>query len=212
MILFRPPLLAAALIAGAFASHQSVHAAIVYNEATDGAFSMDNTNPTDLGSLMTGTNRIGGTIAFGQDNIDFFTFVVPENTQVIAWDVLQYQSSDSLGFVGLALGTQFPFPVLPQGSMPGNQITGGSTFGLVNLTAGNSNILDGMPGNGSGIGFEGQFPDPIRLQPGTYTAIVQQLGDTTNYEFGLQVAAVPEPSGGLALAAIGVAAAWRRKR
>jgi len=181
----------------------SVHAAATFGPN----FSNDNTSPTDLGVLMPGVSTVSGVVDNAPINSDFFTFQIAPGQELSGWDLLSYQSADNIAFVAINDAATFPFSILGFGTTPGQeaQFLGGSTFGPGNV---NSDILP-LIGSIAGRRFTGP------LGAGTYTVMVQQLGgDATNYSFGLNVTAVPEPSTvfALALAALVFVVYLQRRR
>jgi hypothetical protein len=115
------------------------------------------------------------------------------------------------GFTGVQVGTSFVGSPFSAGSYAGYAHFGtGAVNGALpptNLVG--ADLLPIMANPTLAIGATGLT---IPLGPGTYTFLIQQLGDATSYRFDYEVVAVPEPAASV-LAAGGLAwLAWRRRR
>jgi hypothetical protein len=166
-----------------------------WNEASDGDITGDRFAPLFLGAGL-GSNTITGTVVTG--DIDYFTFVVPAGAELVALNLLNYNSLDELAFVAVQQGNVFtvdaanPTPV----GLLGYTLYGEFFEGL--------NILPDI-GQGSGAtGFTGPLP------AGQYVFWNQQTGiEITDYTFEFVI--VPAP-GGLALLGSSGLLTLRRRR
>ena len=163
---------------------------------TDNPISIDNLNPTQLGTLTPGSNLISGFLetAFITGRVDVLTFEIPAGFEwsglfVNEFEYLTDPGNDRAGFLAINDADFFPFDTDDLNiniSPPVDEslFLGGTTFGLDNLpSAGGGNILPNA-GQFAGRGFSSPLP------AGTYTIYTQQNGPSNRYTLDVQVTAV----------------------
>jgi hypothetical protein len=165
------------------------HGEVVYDEATMGDLSADNTLPTPVFfQFQPGTNTVVGEISDG--TADIFTFEIAEGYQLSSLVLSGYDQPDDRMFVAMSAGDQFPSsfdevndPFFPDTS----EWLGSLLIGDADL---NNDVLAliGGPQNLGGTGFTPP------LGSGEYSFYIQQTGDVTSYSLDFNVTAVPEPS------------------
>ncbi|MGC6432315.1 MAG: hypothetical protein ACON5F_14820 [Jejuia sp.] len=134
----------------------------VHDEALNGDLGDDFNAPTVL-PFVFGQNEV---IAFqSQSDVDYFTFTVPENTELSQIILDEYQSSDDAGFIGIVRGSSFPNNAQSTGS---GDLLGGLVYGLSNRGTNMINLIGALSG---AEGFAGS------LQAGTYSVWLNQTGD-----------------------------------
>ena len=192
--------------------------AATYNEGVSGDLSNNQASPTPL-SLTLGSNSIIGNVnGSGGDSQDWIALTVPTGLEMTSYVNAVYSSTDSQGFTGFQVGASFV----------GSAFTAGSYAGYAHFGTGatNSGINGGAPTTTVGVDLLPLMANPSvaagatgftpPLGAGTYTFLIQQLGASTNYEFDINVSAVPEPAtlGLLGFGGVGAIAALslRRKR
>jgi len=161
---------------------------LIWNESTHGQLSTAPQSPTPL-TLSLGDNLIIATI--GGVNRDYFKFTVQPTQSLTGFQLVSYDSMDSVAWIALQTGSAWTAGDNPQ-LMRFHQHFGTAT------TLG-SNLL----------GISSSSP----LSPDNYVVRVQQLGATTSYSLNLSV--VPEPSM-ITMAIAGIACGgfsmWRRRK
>ena len=167
---------------------------------SDNPISIDNLNPTQLGTLTPGSNLISGFLetAFLTGRVDVLTFTIPTGFQwsglfVNEFEYVSDPGNDRAGFLGINDADFFPFDTDDLNiniSPPVDEtlFLGGTTFGLDNLpSAGGANILP-FAGQFAGRGFSGPLP------AGTYTIYTQQNGPANRYTLDVEVTPVDPQS------------------
>ncbi len=180
----------------------SAASAASYNEGVSGDLSNNQAAPTPL-ALTLGSNSIIGNANGGAgDSQDWVALTVPAGMQMTSYVNAVYTSNDVQGFTGFQIGSSFSGSAFTAGSYTGYAHFGtGATNAGVNggaaLTTVGVDLLstahymsDNSP-TGTAAGATGYTPP---LGAGTYTFLIQQLGGSTNYEFDINVSAVPEPA------------------
>lgn len=186
-------LLSAALLLGAAAPS---HAAMAWNEATQGDLSSNGLAPTVL-TIGAGINTVLGTVGNGGAGVDrdYFSFTVPAGWQLSAM-VLRPETgiSGSASFLAIQAGPQVT--VSPSGAGAAALLG----YVLYSPDQIGNNLLQDMLLPGGLLGS------------GTYSVWVQELGGLSPYGLDLIVAEVPEPGTAALLLAglLGAAALWRR--
>ena len=183
--------------------------ATTYDEGASGDLSNNQAAPTPL-TLTLGANAIIGSVTGTGDSQDWVSLTIPTGFVMASFTNAAYTSTDAQGFTGFQVGSAFVGSAFSAGSYAGyahfgtgatNPSTPASTVGvdLLPLMA-NPTVAAGASG----------FTPP--LAAGTYTFLIQQLGSTTNYEFDVNVTAVPEPGSVwlVALGSLGMLALVRR--
>ncbi len=185
------------------------HGEVVYDEATMGELSADNTMPTQVFfQFQPGTNTVVGEIS--QGTADIFTFNIAEGYQLSSLVLGAYDPPADRMFVAMSTGIEFPSsfdevndPFLPDTTdWLGSFLVGGANL--------NNDVLSliGGPQNLGGSGFTPP------LGSGDYSFYIQQTGANTSYSLDFNVTAVPEPSMTFAcgLALLGVVGYRRIRR
>jgi len=199
-----------ALAAIAFAASTAPSAAaILWDETVSGDLSDAQTSPTAL-VLVTGTNSILGAVDGDNDLQDFVSVTVPEGTTLDSVTLAAYVSPDLQGFLGVQVGPTFVGSPFVAGSFAGYAHYGtaaqNGSYPATNLVG--ANMLPIMADPAAAPGATGLT---VPLGPGTYTFLIQQFGDPTNYQFDYVV--VPEPASLLLLVSgIALLASLRRRR
>lgn len=180
----------------AFSSFAS--ADIVWDESVSGDLSGDFSMPDSVAFLL-GSNTIigstgenGNTGATDGSDADYFTFSISAGQQLTAINVDSFMfapNDPGVSFMAYVAGTSFT----------------GQDFGDIDGSAffleGSGNILPTLTGGGP-------------LGEGDYSIWIQETADTiVDYQFTFEVSsAVPEPTGAVVLALMGISCAVRRKR
>ena len=167
---------------------------------TSNPISIDNLNPTQLGTLSPGSNQISGFLetAFITGRVDVLTFTIPAGYEwsglfVDEFEYLSPPGNDRAGFLAINDADFFPFDTDDLNiniSPPVDEslFLGGTTFGIDDLPeVGGGNILP-RAGVFAGRGFSGALP------AGTYTIYTQQNGPDNRYTIDVQVTAVAPQS------------------
>lgn len=145
----------------------------LYDEATDGDITDDATNPLAL-DLQNGSNVINGTVIAG--DLDYVTVHVPAGHVLSALDLVDFDSTDDLSFIGIQRGTVFTEPPTE------TQVENLLGFTLIGPDVAGTDIL---PNIGTGEGAQG-FTAP--LEAGDYTFWIQQTGpELVGYSLDLVV-------------------------
>lgn len=200
--------LVAALLIGA--AGNATNGQVVFDDANGNA-SNSGAAPTSI-NLLLGSNIVNGTVTSPANTRNFYTFNIGANEQLSAIELLTLNvttatggpSSDP-GFFALVSGTTSATPAAGVGVFPN---LGGELFDPSDL---NTNLLLEISGGGitdDGTGFS-------TLGQGDYTFVIQQTGDEiSNFSLDFQVTsvAIPEPTSGIALAALGLTGLVRRRR
>ena len=177
---------------GASTDTQTLH-----DEGTDGLnapLSVDNNNPTNLGSLAHGSNVVKGLTeqAKSVGNVDVFTFTVEPGFQLSGLFVDQYEylvepsANERNAFLAINDAATFPYnafdlDINANPDFDESQFLGGTIFGLNDLpSAGGGDILQ-RAGQITGRRFTGPLP------AGTYTVYIQQTGPANKYSLDFQV-------------------------
>jgi hypothetical protein len=182
----------------------SAHAAS-YNETVSGDLSNSQTAPTPL-TLTLGSNSVIGNVnGSAGDSQDWIVLTVPTGDQMTSFVNAAYSSSanDAQGFTGFRFGSSFG----SNSASSAGSYAGYAHFGIGSTNAGvaggaptttvgvdllsTAHYMDDNSTGGTAAGATGYTPP---LGPGTYTFLIQQLGGSTNYEFDMNVSAVPEPA------------------
>jgi hypothetical protein len=170
-------------------------AATIWDEGVDGDLSGNQSAPTGL-VVGAGTNSIAGVTQ--TDDVDFFTFTVPDGASLVQIILTSFESADDLAFLAIESG-----PVIT------STASADHLLGWLHVSAAytGTNILDDLPNGLDALGF---IPP---LGPGTYTVWMQQTGaDPVAYGLDL-VLSVPEPATALLFAlGIGALGVARRRR
>ena len=188
--------------------------AVVFDEASFGDFSDDNTDPTNLGFFVAGAggSNMANTVLGQTDSgaADIFTFEIAVGNQLNSLVLSQYEQGDAAMFVAISTGEEFPssYEEINEADFGDTSAwLGGSTIGLGDI---GNDVLPRMGRIGIGSGY---VPP---LGAGKYTFYIQQTGPLTDYglDFNVSaVSAVPEPSTSLALCAMAVTGfGYRRRR
>ena len=163
--------------------------------------SIDNLNPTQLGTLSAGSNLISGFLetAFITGRVDVVTFTIPAGHEwtglfVEEFEYLSPPGNDRAGFLGINNADFFPFdtddlninisPPVDQ-----NLFLAGTTFGIDDLPELNGGNILPRSGQFAGRGFSGDS-----LPAGTYTIYTQQNGPQNRYTIDVQVTALESQS------------------
>jgi hypothetical protein len=196
--------------------------ATVYDETVTGDLSDDASNPTAIGSLTPGQNSIiGSSIPSGpvidptgalanQDN-DYVSFTVPHGYQLTQIDFASPGSSltgDDRMFFAIAQGSGVFLTGLngPATGLLGWTLVSESMVGSDLLPALGLSAPDNFPSFPGATGFSGP------LDAGLYTLWILDGDHPAYYNLDLVVAAVPEPSTWLLMAAgLGLIVALRRR-
>jgi hypothetical protein len=183
-----------------FSSAASLMAA-TYDEGISGDLSNNQAAPTPL-TLTLGTNSIiGNANGSGGDSQDWIALTVPAGDEMTSYVNAAYSSTDSQGFTGFQFGSSFGTnSAFSAGSYAGYAHFGtGATNPSTPTSTVGVDLLPLMANPSVAAGATGFTPPLIA---GTYTFLIQQLGASTNYEFDINVSAVPEP-GSLSLLGLG---------
>jgi len=187
----------------------AAHAQIVYNESVAGDLSNSATVPTLLEILET-TTIIGS--AGGDDTQDFFVITVPVGFLLSGYTntLFNSPSGDGAGFTGFTSGTGFSGNLFNPGSYMGYAHFGVVVFNgeLPETNLVGVNLLPLMSDPSIAQGATG-FTNP--LGAGTYTFLIQQRGESTEYRFALSMVLIPAP-GSIALLGLGGLVVARRRR
>lgn len=199
-------------------------AAVVWDEASMGDLSDDNTDPTPVAFFVATPGNsevstvIGETEGGAGDGIgipDIFTFDIAAGNVLEKITLTEYSGGDSAMFVAISRGNQFPssFEEIATGNPDTSEWLGGVIVGDLNFTLGNNDqILELLGANVTNAGTG--FVPP--LGPGSYSFYIQQTGPPNTYSFDFLVAdvtAVPEPSTSFACGVMLVGGlAYRRVR
>ncbi|MGH7133494.1 MAG: hypothetical protein ACREJO_16310 [Phycisphaerales bacterium] len=171
---------------------------MIYSEGVSGDLPNDPSMPTPR-ILSVGMHTISGSVGSG-DTQDWINLTIPAGMQLV-WIILEsYDSSDARAFLGVQAGDFFV-----GGDQTASSYLGYTHFGPSVLGA---DLLARMGDPNAAFGSQG-FDPP--LNPGSYTFLIQQFGDETNFQFTLNVIAVPGPATAV-LAACSAAACLRRRR
>jgi hypothetical protein len=217
-----------------------LRAGIIFDEQLDapgGQFSQFGANPTDIPTLMVGNNDISGIVGgSGSPSLmpldyDHFNIVVPAGTQLTGVYLERYANGDDYAFMAIDIGATFPYDFLTGGAdtslFIGGTLLGPNGFQFVEPLPPNPpfprrNLMfqpdDGDPNTplepGIGGGFAGtQIGTFTSLPANTYSILVQQSADDTEYTLRFEITAVPEPTSAILLTfGIGLMAARRRRR
>lgn len=196
-----------------------IHAAVVYNEMTDGELSDNSATPTPLGQFLPGVNQVTGQVtAIGPGGSNFtndvFTFDIPTGAQLDTIVMSSFSTGGGAGGVFLMLddgptfqfqpedvNNDFPFPDLSL--ILGGSVVGGGQVG--------TDILDNLQ-NAVNLGNGSVFTVP--LGPGSYSVYLQETGPFSNYSlaFNVSATAIPEPTTWAALAVVGGGILIHRRR
>ena len=204
----RTPSVYLSCCAALFAAATLARAGTLWNESVNGDLSNNQLNPTSL-TLVPGTNAVIGTVG-GLDTQDWVAVDVPDDYQLSALILRNYVSTDSQGFIGFQFGAGFAGNVYVPTSYAGYAHFGtGATNGALpptDLTGADLLPLMADPTLSAGAtGFT------IPLDSGPYTFLIQQLSNSTQYEFDYIVTPVPAPSS-LALLTLSAAPCLCRSR
>jgi hypothetical protein len=189
--------------------------ATIYDEAGSGDLSNDKAAPTAL-TLTPGLNSVIGTVN-GFDNgdgQDWVSFTIPTGFVMTSYVNSQYGSTDPQGFTGFQFGSSFSGDEFVAGSYAGYAHFGFAATnpdGTPPKSTVGVNLLQRMANPSFAPGTTGFTPP---LGAGTYTFLIQQGNPvTTNYQFDMNVRAVPEPGSSLCLLGMGglaiLALRWR---
>ncbi len=206
----------AAILLALGSATSPAHAAVVYDEAINGAFSDDNLAPTPLGQFLPGVNQVTGRvtdIGIGGFNFtnDVFTFEIPANSQLVSITMSSFSTSSGGGmYMMLSRGATFPFDSIEvNDKMPFPdlmRILGGSVVGGTDVGADVLDNLQAAGARGDGVPFT------TPLGPGNYSVYLQETSTFSNYSLGFNVTAIPEPSTWAVLGIVGGGAVIHRRR
>lgn len=176
----------AALLLAAPAAHANN-----WDEAINGDLSGDRLAPSTL-ALTPGSNLVIDTTIAG--DLDYLTVTVPTGYVLSAIDLLNFVSTDDLGFLAIQAGSTFTEP--PTGTNVANLLGWAHTGPFYPQP-----YLEILGTSDGAIGFTGALPS------GLYTLWIQQTGaQLIGTTFDLVVTApVPEPAAGV-LALLGISA------
>jgi hypothetical protein len=169
----------------------STHAAVVWNETSNGDLSNSQSAPTSV-SVSPGVNSVIGRVG-GSDSQDWLTITVPTGFRLTAYVLAAYASTDAQGFTGVQAGNRFVGDPFTASSYLGYAHYGtGATNGTLPPTnVIGTNLLPLMGNTSIATGARGFTPP---LPSGAYTFLIQQFGATTTYQFDYTIAAVPGPA------------------
>ncbi|GAL68111.1 hypothetical protein [Jejuia pallidilutea] len=135
-----------------------------YNENLSGDLSNLNTAP-DVLVFVGGQNTI--TASQSSNDVDYFTFTVPDGYELSQIVVDDYESSDDAGFIGIVNGSTFPTDAATTNA---SDLLGGLVYGVPNR---GNNILPNMGTLNGAQGFTGALP------AGAYSIWLNQTGATS---------------------------------
>jgi PEP-CTERM motif. len=198
---------ATALLAAALSESPSA-AAIIWNESLNGDLSNVQGTPTAL-ALASGTNSIVGAVEGDTDPRDFVSLTVPVGKTLSSITLFSYGSPDPQGFTGIQAGASFVGSPFSASSYAGYAHYG---TGAVNGALPPTNLVgaDLLPIMANPLLAVGATGLTVPLAAGTYTFVIQQLGDAASYRFDYEVVPEPEVSS-LCAAGLALLAWWRRR-
>lgn len=143
----------------------SIGAQTLWDEGTDGDLSDDGTNPSGVFVLIPESDNLVIANQVGNPrDVDFFAFTVPEDFQLEALIIEDYNSADNVAFMAIDAGATTDVDFMnPQSS----DLLGGTTYGTASI---GSDILPQMGTLGGATGFTPPLP------PGDYTIWLNQTG------------------------------------
>ena len=156
--------------------------------------------PTPLTLTLGANSVIGNVNGSGGDSQDWVAITVPAGFQMTSYVNAAYTSGDSQGFTGFQVGSSFAGSAFSAGSYAGYAHFGtGATNPSTPVSTVGVDLLPLMADPNVAASATGFSPP---LSAGTYSFLIQQLGSSTNYEFDMNLSAVPEP-GTLCLLGLG---------
>jgi len=185
-------------------------AAVIWNEAVNGALSANQAAPTAF-TLSPETNSIIGTVngSIGKSQ-DWVEITIPAGDDLSTLVLASYTSTDNQGFTGFQAGSTFVGSAFSAGSYTGYTHFGtDATNGALPATNLVGDDLLSLMANPTLAAGSTGFTPP--LGPGSYTFLIQQLGASTNFQFDFNVTSVPEPAA-LGLLALTLMPALRPRR
>jgi hypothetical protein len=191
-------LAALAVGVGAVVGVGSAQGTVIHNEVVNGDLSNDKAAPTHY-ALLPGVSSILASVNGATDFQDWVSITVPAGYELSALVLTDYDSQDAVAFTGFQFGPAFVGSEFEAGSYAGWTHLGPTQLG--------EDLLLHMADQVTNPGSQGFTPP---LPAGTYTFLIQQIGDDTLYLYDFHVTAVPGPAGLLALAGVGALARRRR--
>ena len=174
------------------------HAAVIHNEVIHGDLSNDKALPTHY-NLAPGVSSILASVNGATDFQDWVSITVPAGHQLSSLILTDYDSSDAVAFTGFQFGPAFIGSEFEAGSYAGWTHLGPTQLG--------EDLLVHMADQVTNPGSQGFTPP---LQPGTYTFLIQQIGEDTLYLYDFNVTPIPAPATALAIAGLGLLTRRRR--
>lgn len=164
----------------------TVHAAVVYDEATDGDLSSNNLSPTVL-TFTAGENVVAGIMgrSNGVVDRDFFSFTLQPGLSLTSLSLDKFVSTEDVSFLAIEAG-----PALTNMTNPAADL---SLLGsaLIGTGAGKSTSEDVLDDLGLALTAGQGFSPP--LAAGTYTMWFQETATSVQYELNFHVSQVPLP-------------------
>lgn len=187
-----------AIVASVFAGPLS---AATYFESVQGDLSDDYVAPTAI-ILGTGSNRLVGSLAGGEADLDLFTLQVLAGSSITAINILGYTGGGNGSFLGLQFGSE-----LSQNPTPSDEFF--APIGYAIITAADAAATRNVLGT---ITVGPPFFGAATLPAGTYAGWLNETGAASTYDIEVVVTTVPEPSALMLIAVAGAATAARRRR
>ena len=185
-----------AAVAAAIAA-SPVSAQFGYDELSDGDISGVRFAPLEL-PAADGVNTLSGTVVDG--DIDYFRFNVPDGSELVAINLVDYQSPDFAAFIAVQAGSTFT--VDPNNPAP-DDLLGYVLYGPLSV---GTDLLPAMGAGFGAIGFTGFLP------AGEYTFWNQQTGpDLTSFTMEFVIRPIPAPASAALLVGGGLLASRRRR-
>ncbi|TBN05472.1 hypothetical protein EYD45_04130 [Hyunsoonleella flava] len=143
-----------------------------YNETLGGDLSNVFDAPTNL-AFVVGNNTVNASQS--SSDVDYFTFTVPSESELIEITLDDYQSTDDAAFIGIVAGSAFSNDASSTGA---SDLLGGTLYGVSNR---GNDILASMGTLGGAQGFTGA------LGSGNYTIWLNQTGASSEAFFNFKI-------------------------